>query len=155
MANGERKTEITIPAIESGTVIDHIPSRQTFRIIRIIDPQEYEHVINVALNLESKKLGKKGLIKISGRILTPEEVDKIALLAPCATVSIIEDYAVKEKVQVKVPKVVEKIVKCPNPNCITNHEPVHTKFDVEQEEPLKMRCYYCERAIGREDMKLI
>ncbi|MFH1054553.1 MAG: aspartate carbamoyltransferase regulatory subunit [Candidatus Altiarchaeota archaeon] len=154
MANKDCKNGITIPAIEEGTVIDHIPSRQTFRIIRIIDPQEFEHVINVALNLESRKMGKKGIVKISNRILTKDEVDKIALLAPEATVSIIKDYKVAEKTTVRVPEKVERIVKCPNTNCITNHEKVDTKFTVEEKEPLKMRCVYCERTMGREDIKL-
>jgi aspartate carbamoyltransferase regulatory subunit len=153
--SSDARREITIPAIERGTVIDHIPSRETFRILRIIDPREFEHVLNLAINLESKHMGKKGLIKISHRVLTEEEVNKIAILAPNATVSIIEGYKVKEKSQVKIPDTVEKIVKCPNPNCITNNECVSTRFNLEVEEPLKMRCYYCERSIGREDVKLI
>jgi aspartate carbamoyltransferase regulatory subunit len=155
LANDDRKREITIPAIEEGTVIDHIPSRQTFRIIRIIDPKEFEHVINVALNLDSKKMGKKGIVKMSNRVLTDDEVDKIALLAPEATVSIIKNFKVTEKAQVKVPDRVKRIVECPNPNCVTKRELVDTDFTVEEKEPLVMRCVYCERTIGREDIKLI
>jgi aspartate carbamoyltransferase regulatory subunit len=148
------KKRILIPAIEEGTVIDHIPSRQTFRIIRMIDPQEFEHVINVALNLESRKMGKKGIVKISNRVLSEDEADKVALLAPQATVSIIRGYKVVEKTHVKVPDKVERIVACSNPNCITNHAKVDTRFVVEEKEPLKMRCVFCERTMGREDIKL-
>ncbi|MCX6709687.1 MAG: aspartate carbamoyltransferase regulatory subunit [Candidatus Woesearchaeota archaeon] len=143
-----------ISAIEEGTVIDHIPSRVTFKIMKLLDPQEYEHTITIGLNLESKKLGKKGVIKISNRFLTEEEFDKVAILAPEATVNIIKDYKVKEKIKVRLPKKIEKIMKCTNPNCITNNEEVKTKFVVVSESPLKIMCVYCERIIGREDIIL-
>ncbi len=149
------KTQIMIHAIETGTVIDHIPSRQTFKIIRIINPQEFEHNITVALNLKSKKMGKKGMIKMSHRILTDDEINKISVLAPKATVNIIRNYKVEEKFHVNVPEKVESIVKCTNPNCITNHEPVKTSFNVEEKHPLKMRCIYCERSITGEDIKIV
>lgn len=146
--------EIKIPAIKEGTVIDHIPSRVTFKIIRLIDPQEFEHTINLALNLESRKMGKKGVIKISNRTLTKDEVNKVAILAPQATVSIINDYEVRKKIRVKVPEVIEKIVKCSNPNCITNVEDIKTRFNLVSEEPFKIRCAYCERTMSRDDIKL-
>ena len=148
------KKEIIIPAIENGTVIDHIPSKVTFRVMRLLDPKEYTNTINVALNLESKKMGKKGLIMISGRMLTQDMVNKVALLAPSATVSIIKDYSVSKKVVVKVPEMIINLVKCTNPNCITNMEEVNTKFLTIKEIPLKLRCVYCEREISREDIQL-
>lgn len=146
--------EIRIPAIKDGTVIDHIPSRDTFKIIRLVDPQEFEHAISLALNLESKKMGKKGVIKISNRTLSKDEVNKVAILAPQATVSFINNYEVKKKIRVKVPDVIEKIVKCSNPNCITNVEDIKTRFILEKERPLKIRCVYCERTMSRDDIKL-
>lgn len=146
--------EIRIPAIKDGTVIDHIPSRDTFKIIRLVDPQEFEHAISLALNLESKKMGKKGVIKISNRTLSKDEVNKVAILAPQATVSFINNYEVKKKIRVKVPDVIEKIVKCSNPNCITNVEDIKTRFMLEKERPLKIRCVYCERIMSRDDIKL-
>ncbi len=148
------KKEIKIPAIKEGTVIDHIPSRDTFKIIRLANPQEYEHTISLALNLDSKKLSKKGVIKMSNRFLTKEEVDKIAILAPEATVSIIRDYKIKEKIKVTVPEKIRKIVRCSNPNCITNSEEVITRFSLVEKEPLKIRCDYCERTMSREDIRL-
>ncbi|MBR9699063.1 aspartate carbamoyltransferase regulatory subunit [Candidatus Woesearchaeota archaeon] len=148
------KKEIKIPAIKEGTVIDHIRSRETFKIMRLANPQEFEHTINVALNLKSKKMGKKGVIKFSNRVLTQDEVNKVALLAPEATVSIIEDYKVKKKIRIKIPQIIENIVKCSNPNCITNKEDVKTRFDLAKEEPLQIRCAYCERMMGREDIHL-
>ena len=154
MAKYEMKKEIKIPAIKDGSVIDHIPSRSTFKIMKLVDPQEYTHTISLALNLDSKRQGKKGVIKLTNRTLTAEEVSKIAILAPKATVSIIKDYKVEKKIEVKVPKEIKKIVKCSNPNCITNLEDVDTSFNLEEEEPLKLRCAYCERTMKRDDIKL-
>ena len=146
--------EIVVPAIKEGTVIDHIPSRDTFRIMRLLNPQEYQHTITIALNLHSNKIGKKGVIKISNRILTESEVNKVAILAPEATVSIIKNYEVQDKINVKLPEEVYNIVKCSNPNCVTNMQPVKTRFTLLEENPLKIRCWYCERSMGRDDIAL-
>ncbi len=145
---------IAIPAIENGTVIDHVPSRETFKIMKLLELNEFIHPITIALNLESKRIGKKGMIKINDRVLSEEEVNKVAILAPQATVNIIKDYKVREKILVRVPNLIEKIVKCSNPNCITNIEDVKTRFELVAENPLKLRCAYCERTIGRDDIKL-
>jgi aspartate carbamoyltransferase regulatory subunit len=147
--------ERKVPAIKDGTVIDHIPSRETFRIMRILDPQEFEHPISVTLNLYSKKMGKKGVIKIDNRFLTKNEVNKIAILAPNATVSIIRDYKIQKKIQVKLPKELIGIIKCSNPVCVTNREAVCTTFEVIREDPLEVKCHYCEKVYAKEDLDIM
>jgi aspartate carbamoyltransferase regulatory subunit len=149
-----KKMERKIPAIKNGSVIDHIPSRETFRIIRILDPQEFMHPITVTLNLDSKKMGKKGVIKIDDRFLTKKEVNKIAILAPNATVSIIKNYKIKEKIAVKIPKELRNIINCSNPMCITNREKVSTKFKVIRDDPLEAKCLYCERVYGKDELEI-
>ena len=146
--------ERKVPAIKDGTVIDHIPSRETFRIIRILDPQEFEQPISVNLNLYSKKIGKKGVIKIDNRFLTKSEVDKIALLAPNATVSIIKDYKIQRKIQVKLPKALIGIINCSNPVCVTNREKVLTTFKVIREDPLEVKCHYCEKVYPKDEIEI-
>ena len=146
--------ERKIPAIKDGTVIDHIPSRETFRIIRILDPQEFKYPINVALNLESKKMGNKGMIKIDNRFLTKDEVNKIAILAPKATVSIIKNYKVKEKIKVKLPEELIGVLNCTNPVCVTSKETVESKFKVLRDEPLEVKCHYCERVYGKDEVEI-
>jgi aspartate carbamoyltransferase regulatory subunit len=146
--------ERKIPAIKDGTVIDHIPSRETFRIIRILDPQEFEHPISVNLNLYSKKTGKKGVIKIDNRFLTKNEVDKIAILAPKATVSIIKDYKIQKKIKVKLPKELKGIINCSNPVCVTNREEVRTTFKVVREDPLEVKCHYCEKVYAKDEIEI-
>ena len=148
------KIERKIPAIKDGSVIDHIPSRDTFRIMRILDPQEFIHPISVTLNLDSKKMGKKGVIKIDNRFLTKKEVNKIAILAPNATVSIIKNYNLVEKIQVEIPKEIVSIINCSNPICVTNKEEVSTNFKVIREDPLEVKCLYCEKVYGKDEFEI-
>jgi aspartate carbamoyltransferase regulatory subunit len=146
--------ERRIPAIKDGTVIDHIPSRDAFRIIRILNPQEFKYPINVALNLDSKKMGNKGMIKIDNRFLTKDEVNKIAILAPNATVSIIKNYKVKQKITVKLPEELVGVLNCTNPSCVMNKEIAVSKFKVLREEPLEVKCHYCERVYGKDEVEI-
>lgn len=146
--------ERRVPAIKDGTVIDHIPSRETFRIIRILDPQEFKHPISVTLNLDSNIMGKKGVIKIDNRFLTKSEVDKIAILAPHATVSIIRNYKISEKIKVALPEKLVDIISCSNPACITNKEDVETLFKVIRKEPVEVKCHYCERSYGKDELEI-
>jgi aspartate carbamoyltransferase regulatory subunit len=147
--------ELKISAIENGTVIDHIPADETFNVADILDLNGIENIISIATNLKSKTLGRKGIIKIGGKILSKEETDKIAIIAPTATINIIKNYKVVEKHKVKIPVRIDCIVKCFNPNCITNKDSVATKFTVIKENPLRLRCEYCERVMKREDIKLL
>jgi len=149
------KKEQSVSAIKEGTVIDHIPSNATFKVVDILDLHGLKGIISVATNLESKKMGKKGIVKISDKNLTKEEVDKIAIIAPHATVNIIKDYDVKQKINVQLPSIINKIIKCSNPNCITNNEKVTTKFYVLRKEPLRVKCHYCERNMEKEDITLL
>ncbi|MBW2976855.1 aspartate carbamoyltransferase regulatory subunit [Candidatus Woesearchaeota archaeon] len=149
------KKELSVSAIKDGTVIDHIPSSETLKVVDILDLKGVRSVISVATNLPSKKMGKKGIIKIGGKNLTKEEVDKIALIAPDATVNIIKDYEVKKKIEVAVPQTINRIIKCSNPNCVTNNEKATTRFCVLNKSPIKLRCHYCERNMDKEDISLL
>jgi len=149
------KKELTISAIKDGTVIDHIPGNATFNVTKILDLSDVTGIISVATNLSSKTMGKKGIIKVSDKSLTKDEVDKIALIAPNATVNIIKDYGVKQKIKVEIPSIINRIIKCSNPNCITNNEEISTKFYVLRKEPLRVKCHYCERNMEKEDITLL
>ncbi|MBS3102795.1 aspartate carbamoyltransferase regulatory subunit [Candidatus Woesearchaeota archaeon] len=149
------KKEQSVSAIKEGTVIDHIPSDSTFKVVEILNLEGHRNIISIGTNLESKRMGKKGIVKVGGKSLTKEEVDKIALVAPNATVNIIKDYDVRKKLHVAVPDELENIIKCSNPNCITNNEKTDTKFYVVKKEPLKVKCHYCERLMEKEDIKLV
>ncbi len=155
VAKEESKKELKISAIEEGTVIDHIPTDATFKVVEILDLENQKGIVSIATNLQSKKIDKKAIIKVGGKSLTQNEVNKIAIVAPEATVNIIKNYNVKEKIKVKTPEVIDNVVKCSNPVCITNNEQVPTKFYVIKKDPLKIKCHYCERSMGKEDIEII
>ena len=146
--------KLEVSAIEEGTVIDQIASKSTFKVANILNIQRIDQVVLVGVNLSSKKLGKKGIIKIGGKILTQEEVNKIALIAPDATVNIIEDSELVRKFKVALPDSIEGIVKCFNPNCVSNHQKIQSRFHVINKNPIKIRCHYCERLMGTDDIEL-
>jgi aspartate carbamoyltransferase regulatory subunit len=153
MKNTEQRKELKVSAIENGTVIDHIPAKNVFQAIKILNLENSSEQILFGTNLESKKYGKKGIIKVSNKFFENDEINKIALVAPQATLIVIKDYKVAEKKKVEIPDKIQKIVKCFNPNCITNHEDIPTKFDViRNEEELKLRCNYCEKTTSKENM---
>src|SRR5438876_804926 len=110
------------------------------------------HIVSVAMNVISKKQNKKDIVKVENRELKPGEVDKIALIAPSATISIIRDYEVAEKTRVKLPDSIRGIVRCSNPACVSNAEPVEPRFSVERQDPLRLRCYYCVRIMEKTDV---
>jgi len=153
MADESIGREMNVTGIRNGTVIDHIDSDATFKVADLLQVQEAGDMVLVGTNLGSGRLGKKGLIKIENRRLTPDEVSMIALIAPQATLNIISDFEVVEKFRVELPKTIERVVKCFNPRCISNQHPIDSKFEVLETSPPALRCVYCERVMhGKEIM---
>ncbi len=146
--------KLEVSAIEEGTVIDQIASKSTFKVANMLNIQDIDQVVLVGVNLSSKKLGKKGIIKIGGKSLTQEEVNKIALIAPDATMNIIKDSEVVRKFKVAIPDDIEGFLKCFNPNCVSNHQKIRTRFHVINKNPIKIKCHYCERLMGSDDIEL-
>ncbi|GAB4311365.1 MAG: aspartate carbamoyltransferase regulatory subunit [Bacteroidales bacterium] len=156
MAQTEKRTELKVSAIENGTVIDHIPSQAVFQVISILGLDKIPNQIMVGTNLDSKKLGKKGIVKVSNKYFESEEINKIALVAPSATLIVINDYTVVYKASVETPETIRKIVKCINPNCITNHEDIPTHFTVlTRNGELRLHCNYCEKYTKKENIQFI
>ena len=122
--------ELLVAAIESGTVIDHIPTEKTFQVVNLLKLQNENHPVTIGFNLPSKKVGKKGIIKISNKFFTDEEINRLSVVAPKIVLNIIKDYEVVEKKTVETPDELKGIVKCNNPKCITNNEPMLTVFNV-------------------------
>ena len=139
------KKELKVPLIKNGTVIDHITAGNAVKVLIILGIPETSSVVSVAMNVKSK-LGKKDIVKVENRELDPKEVDKIALIAPKATINIIRDYEVTKKQRVKLPDEIVGIVKCSNPTCVSNaNEPVESRFLIFSKDPPRIKCYYCER----------
>lgn len=149
------KKELQVSAIDNGTVIDHIPANKLFDVINVLGLERLEHAMTFGANLNSRKLGKKAIIKIWDKFLEDDEINKFALVAPSAHINIIRDYEVVEKKTIEVPETVEGIVRCVNPKCITNNESVRTKFAVVKDEPITLKCHYCEKLTDKEHMEIL
>lgn len=149
------RKQLVVSAIKNGTVIDHIPAKALFKVIDILGLDHIEQQITFGTNLESKKLGKKGIMKLSGVFFKQEDLDRIALVAPDVKVNIIKDYEVVEKKVVEIPEKIEGLVKCVNPMCITNQEEVMTRFDLLSRQPVSMKCHYCEKITDANNMVII
>lgn len=151
----ENKQELQVAALKNGTVIDHIPSEKLFTVVSLLKLKEMECNITIGFNLESKKLGKKGIIKIADKFFDDEEINRISVVAPHVKLNIIRDYEVIEKKEVHMPDELKGIVKCANPMCITNNEPMNTLFHVVDKESCIIKCQYCEKEQRRENISII
>jgi aspartate carbamoyltransferase regulatory subunit len=147
--------EFKVAPIRNGTVIDHITAGQALNVLKILGVNEnnIDSTISVLIRVPSKKEGTGGwkdVVKVEDRELDPKTVDKIALIAPRATIVIIRDYSVAEKKRVVLSPSITGLVRCSNPNCITNkNEPVQPEFDVVSREPPSLRCKYCDRTLSK------
>jgi aspartate carbamoyltransferase regulatory subunit len=149
------KKELQVAALENGTAIDHIPSDQLFKVVSLLGIQDLETPVTIGYNLDSKKMGKKGILKISGKFFEENEINKISLIAPSVKLNIIRDYEVVEKKLIYLPDELLGIVKCNNPKCITNNEPMRTRFKVIDKKHVILKCEYCELKIKKEEIVLL
>jgi aspartate carbamoyltransferase regulatory subunit len=142
-------TKMTVEAIAHGTVIDHIPAGKGVRILRFFQLTEGDERITVGLNLRSKNSQVKDIIKVENTELSTEQANQLALFAPNATVNLIDNYKVVEKYRVTLPKQIHSVLSCPNSNCISHDEPVHSRFYVATKNAqVKLKCHYCEKSFS-------
>lgn len=148
----EKKRELQVAALENGTAIDHIPPSQLFKVAKLLGLENMDNTITIGNNFQSKKMGCKGVIKISNKFFEEDEINRIALIAPKVILNIIHDYEIVEKKTVTLPDELVGLVKCNNPKCITNNEPMPSRFEVIDKEKGTIKCRYCERKINKEDI---
>ena len=139
------KKERLVAAIENGTVIDHIPAEKTFQVVNLLELQNLSTPVTIGYNFSSSKVGCKGIIKVSDKFFTDDEISRLSVVAPNIILNIIHNYEVVEKKQVITPDELRGIVKCNNPKCITNNEPVSTIFNVVDKEAGTLKCHYCDK----------
>lgn len=149
-----QKKELAVAALRNGTVIDHIPSSAVFKAVKILGIQKLDTAVTIGYNLDSKKIGRKGIIKVADVEFDEATLNRIALIAPTAVVNTIRDFSVAEKRRVELPATICDIVKCANPKCITNNEPMSTRFHVVSEDPVEIRCHYCNHVVAGKDAKI-
>lgn len=153
-ADGPAEALIKVNALREGTVIDHLVAGTALKVLSVLG-MTFEGAVTIGLFLDSRKAGRKDIIKIERRELTPAEVARIALISPRATFSIIRDFKVVRKFTPELPSVVDNLIRCPNPSCISNASWVATKFLVVRADPLRVRCHYCERSLKKDEIELL
>lgn len=151
----KNKQSLQVAALRNGTVIDHIPAEKLFTVVSLLGLEHMENNITIGFNLESKKLGTKGIIKIADKFFCDEEINRISVVAPHVKLNIIRDYEVIEKKEVYMPDDLKGIVKCANPKCITNNEPMATLFHVTDKENCVLKCHYCEKEQRKEEIVIL
>lgn len=146
--------KLLVSAIKDGTVIDHIHAGNALKIIRLLNLAEHKKVVTVGLNLPSKSMGYKDIIKVADRELNEDEAGHIAILAPEASINIIKDYEITKKFNINIPEKIDYVMVCPNPKCITNNERMETSFYVKpNHKQINLQCKYCEKTFKQEDIK--
>lgn len=149
------KKERLVAAIENGTVIDHIPAEKTYAVATLLGLQKLQTPVTIGYNYPSKKLGKKGIIKIEDKFFTDEEISRLSVVAPNVVLNVIRDYEVVEKKKVVTPDTLKGIVRCNNPKCITNNEPMSTIFHVIDKNSGIIKCHYCDKEQVISEVKLV
>lgn len=148
------KKELAVAALRAGTVIDHIPSNVLFKVVRILGIEQLHNHVTVGNNLHSGKLGSKGIIKVADTEFPETTLNRIAIIAPKAKVNIIRNYEVVDKRQVTLPDTIVGLVKCGNPKCITNNEPMSTRFTVIDRDNVTIKCNYCGHTMNSEEAQI-
>lgn len=148
------KKEMLVSAIENGTVIDHIPAEKTYQVVDLLGLRESDTPVTIGYNLPSKKIGRKGIIKITNKFFSDEEISRLSVVAPKIVLNVIKDYEVVEKKTAETPDELHGIVKCNNPKCITNNEPMQTYFNVVDKGHGVLKCHYCDKEQDIANVKL-
>ena len=146
------KNEMLVAAIKNGTVIDHIPSNKTYEVAQLLGLHELQTPVTIGYNFLSKKLGTKGIIKVEDKFFTDEEISRLSVVTPNIVLNIIHNFEVVEKKTVTTPSEIRGIVRCNNPKCITNNEPMKTFFHVSNG---MLKCHYCEKEQDINEVKLV
>lgn len=147
------RKELSVSALENGTVLDHIPAENVYKALDLLNLKGIESQITIGINLASKLYGKKGIIKIADRFFEDDELNKLALIAPKATVNVIRDFKVVEKKTLSMPKEVWGVAKCRNPKCVTNHQPIQTRFaTIDNGNEISLLCHFCEKITNTKEV---
>ena len=146
-----KETDIRLTPLKNGTVLDHLPAGTALRILEVLELSKPKNAVTIAINTESRRMGRKDLVFIEGKELKKNEIEKIGLLAKGATMNIIKEGEVKNKQTITIPENATGIIKCMNPKCISSIENIETKFSVLQN-PLRAKCQYCEKTMQEKEI---
>ncbi|MBR1889307.1 MAG: aspartate carbamoyltransferase regulatory subunit [Alloprevotella sp.] len=145
--------QLQVAALRNGTVIDHIPNEKLQEVEHLLQLDKLpDSSIMIGYNLDSEQMGHKSLIKVSNHYFSKEELDTLCIAIPDATLSIVKDYEVVEKRSFEMPTELTDIVACSNPMCITNNEPMRTRFHYLSDKHA-LKCHYCGKEVDVNHVK--
>lgn len=153
--NNDYEKERLVAAIENGTVIDHIPAEKTYQVVSLLGLEHTLSPVTIGYNYPSSRLGRKGIIKISNKFFTDEEINRLSVIASKIILNTIHNFEVTQKRMVETPDVLRGIIKCNNPKCITNNEPMSTIFHTTGEDKQILRCHYCDMEQNINEVELV
>ncbi len=130
--------------LTDGTVIDHMPVGTAVRALELLGLPR-EGPVTVGINVPSSRSGHKDIVRGEGMELERSELNRLALLGPDMTVSIVKNGEVAGKTQLEVPQRLLGILTCSNSTCITHSEEMQTVFLRVGDYPYRFKCAYCER----------
>jgi len=150
---GDKKEFLKARKIERGVALDHVPAGKSFTVLKLLGiGDDFPGSVTLLTNVPSTKYGLKDVIKLEGKTFEKRDLEKLAIISPYITVNVISDYKVVEKFRVSLPETLTDLVeKCPNENCISNSEKKF-RFVVEERDPLKVRCAYCEHVFTEKQL---
>ncbi len=150
-----QESELLVRRIKEGTVIDHIDEGRGLQVLAALQIDGRDgSLITIALNVPSAKYKKKDIIKVENKFLADDDTNKLAVIAPRASINIIKNYKLIEKRRVSLPNEIDRIFRCANPDCITNSfEHIESVMDVLDKEGRVLKCRYCGRVLDVNQLK--
>ena len=149
------QSNLMVRRIKEGTVIDHIDEGKGLQVLNALRIDGGDgSLITIALNVPSGKFKKKDIIKVENKFLKDDDTNKLAVIAPKATINIIKEYKLVEKRRAALPNEIDRIFRCSNPDCITNStEHIKSVMDLIDKEGMILKCRYCARVLDVNQLK--
>ncbi|MBS4957481.1 MAG: aspartate carbamoyltransferase regulatory subunit [Clostridium sp.] len=138
---------LQITSIKNGFMLDHIKSGMGVKIFRYLHLDKLGHQVALIINADSKKMGKKDIIKIENI----EEINYtvLGLLSPGITINEVRNEVIVNKIKPELPERIQDILICENPSCITSQEKyIPHNFTLVDREKGSYKCEYCEQIIN-------
>ena len=134
---------MNIDSIKNGIVIDHITAGKGMELYKLLNLDSLDCSVAFIKNVNSKKMGKKDIIKIDADINI--NMDILGYVDPDVTIDIIKDGKLAEKKRIALPETLTNVLFCKNPRCITTTEQeIEHVFKLTDKENKVYRCIYCE-----------
>lgn len=141
---------LNVDSLSNGIVIDHISPGLGYKIFQILELDKSGNTVALIMNAQSNKLKRKDMIKIDN--VMDVDLTEIGIIDSNITINVIKDEKIFEKKRIELPRVVEGLLQCKNPRCVTTSERnVISRFVLVDKETKQYKCDYCDHFYDMED----